>query len=195
VPRIRPLTPSQAKRTLTQRLAPVVDRVRQLNTELGQRSRRVFLVWTKWTGGGQGDGDEVEVDRLELLPTPKVSGLDAVPLAAMSAGVLPVGSIRVSEVSVSLTEGQLRGLYAPAAGISAVQPDGTTGPTDHVPPGFGFFYEVVEDGRGDAFPVREKYRLSSQPRMNEANIGWELVLERISEDASRDGSSTYGDGA
>lgn len=201
MPKVRALTPDQAKKTLTNRLVRTVDRVRQLNTSLGQRSRRVFLVWSKWTGavpnaddGGRGDGDDVEVDRLELLPTPKVTGLDAVALNAMSAGVLPVGTVRVEEVSASFTEAQLRGLFSVAAGVFETQPDGTVGPVDHVPSGTSFFYEIVEDGRGDTFPIRQKYRLSAQPWLREARVSWTLVLERISEDARRDGSSRYGEG-
>ena len=193
--KVRPLTPHQAKRTLTNRLVPIVDKVRQLNTQLGQRSLRVFLVWTQWTGPYDGDGDPVEVARLEILPTPKVEGIGGVGLTGMSAGVLPVGSIRVTEVSAALTEGQLRGLYCPQAGVAMAQPDGTMGAADHLPPRTDFFYEVVEDGRTETYPIRQKYRLADQPRLNEGNVCWELGLERVSEDNSRDGSPRYGEGA
>ena len=145
----------------------MIDRARQVGTKIGLRSRRVFLVWTQWSGPEIGTGDEVELARMELLPTPRVVGIDAVAFQSMSAGVLPEGSIKVDCVSVRYTEDQLRGHILPPS-PGCVTPLEWNPP----PPNGSFFYEVVEDGRGDAEPVRQKYRLSSQAwRREGASLG------------------------
>jgi hypothetical protein len=196
----KPLKPSEAARRLANRLARPVDRIRQVATRLGVRSRRVFLVWQAWGGDERGDGTPYEVDRLELLPTPKVTGLDAVALTAVSAGVLPIGTIRVEQVSAAYSESQLRGLFSLRAGVFEEVTEGSLGsqlrpaglhPANHVPPSVSFFYEVVEDGRHEGLPLRQKYRLSAQPTLDESRVQWRLVLERVSEDNRRDGSSAY----
>lgn len=197
----RPLRPRQAVRSLANRLARPVDRVRQIATRLGARSRRVFLVWVSWGGGERGAGTPTEVDRVEILPTPRVTGLDGVAFNPFSAGVLPVGTIRVDQVSANFTESTLRGLYSPKAGLFEFVQEGSPmaqlvpacslQPVDHVPQPVSFYYEVVEDGRHEGLPIRQKYRLSAQPSLAETRVMWTLVLERISEDQNRDGTSAY----
>jgi hypothetical protein len=107
----------------------------------------------------------------------------------------------VDQVSANFTESMLRGLYSPRAGLyefvqegspmSQLVPAGSLQPLDHVPQPVSFFYEVVEDGRHEGLPIRQKYRLSAQPALNETRVMWTLVLERISEDQNRDGTSAY----
>jgi hypothetical protein len=41
---------------------------------------------------------------MEILPTPRVEGLDAVALKSFGPGILPEGSIRLRSVSVRYTE-------------------------------------------------------------------------------------------
>jgi hypothetical protein len=194
------LKPSAAASSLAARLSRPIDRIRQVGVRLGARSRRVFLVWQRWGGLERGDGTPYEVDRVELLPTPRVQGLDAVALTAVSAGILPIGTIRVDQVSASYTESMLRGLFSLRAGVFEEVDAGSQAsqllsvgphPADHVPQPVEFFYEVVEDGRHEGLPLRQKYRLSAQPTLDETKVQWKLVLERISEDAARDGSSSY----
>src|SRR5690349_24199276 len=99
MPKPRPLTPSQARSSLAHRFTDRADRLRQLNTRFGLRSRRVFLVWTRFTGEERGEGKEQEIARVELLPTPRVTDATAVTRFGASAGVLPVGSLRVDQIS------------------------------------------------------------------------------------------------
>ena len=179
---VRPLSGAQARASLLQRLAPIIDKARQVAVNFGLRSRRVFLVWTRWTGVERGEGDEIEIDRLELLPTPKVTGLDAVALNAFSAGILPEGSVRIDLVSALYTEDTLRGRVPPK--MNGVR-------WEEFPKDVSFFYEVVEDGRGDVRPARQKYRVGSQFARRESNVSWSFVLERISEDNERDGASRF----
>jgi hypothetical protein len=172
--RVRPLSPVEAKRSILHRIAPVVDKARQVGVVTGLRSRRVFLVWTQWDGARRGEGDEVEVDRMELLPTPKVTGLDSVALNPFAAGQLPEGSIRVDLISARYVENALRGKYPPTLGLDWS--------TSGLPQDVSFFYEVVEDGRGDRAPYRGKYRIASQFVLREGRVSWSVVLERTSED-------------
>lgn len=171
-----PLTPTQAKKTLVAKFGPKIDRIRQLATKLGVRPYRVFLVWEQSSGLERGSGTMTEAQRLEILPTPRVDSLDAVMLDPRFAGSLPVGSIRVSRISSSFTEDLLRGKR------------------DHksIADDVSFFYEVVEDGRGDDSPVRMKYRLATTPMRRAGKVDWLIVLERISEDSSRSGQSQLG---
>ena len=187
MPRPRPLSPAQAKATLVAKLTGTKahpglgDRLRQLHTKFGARSRHVFLVWTRSSGLERGEGDEAELARTEVLPTPKTTDLTAVALNPFSAGTLPVGSLRVSEVSGTLTRDDLTGYAVP-------------GQTRKLPemPDVDFFYEVVEDGRGDDPAPRMRFRLAAEPYRAETALSWMLLLERASEDRSRSGQSQLG---
>ncbi|HOA00797.1 MAG TPA: hypothetical protein PKI27_00665 [Dermatophilaceae bacterium] len=182
MPRPRPLTPNEASRTLANRLGVrLAPRIRQLATKFGLRSKRVFLVWTRFAGPERGDGDERLLARLELLPTPRVIDMSTVVFNPYSAGTLPVGTLRVDKIAVTYTADQLMGKAVPG------QPRGAKieEPTD-------FFWEVVEDGRGDNPPMRGRYRLMAQPDRREGDVCWSVLLERMSEDMDRQGRSQYG---
>jgi len=192
MPRPAPLpSPQAAKHTLANRFTRLADRVRQLNTRFGLRSRRVFLVWTKWTGAVRGEGNEKVINVVELLPTPKVSDLTAISRNVMAQGTVPTGSIRVEQISAgAFTEDQLRGLTIP--GISPMAPNGTIGaPVNPVGlnrnsnPRIDFWYEVVEDGRGDNPAFRQRYRLLNGPTRQEGRLQWVVGLERASEERDR----------
>jgi hypothetical protein len=168
------------------RLARRVDRLRQLYTRFGLRSRRVFLVWTRFTGAARGEGDEVELHRAEILPTPRVSDTTSVSRNPFSAGVLPVGSVRVDQISEGcFTKDVLKGLRIPPL------PSGEPFP-DLPKPNIDFFYEVTEDGRGDDPDVRERFRLLGGPFRREGQFDFVVLLERASEDRTRTGQSQLG---
>ena len=182
MPHPRPLTPAEARRTLAHRFTRVADNLRQLATKFGIRPMRVFLVWTRWSGTENGEGREEVLQELEILPTPRIVSLDNLALSPLSTGVLPVGSVRVTEVSTSLTYDQLTGRMFPVAH------------EEHIPEPFTFFYELREDGRGDDPPKRMKFRLFNEPTRNAENVEWTFVLQRVSEDRNRQGQSRYGTG-
>jgi hypothetical protein len=183
MPKIRPLTPGQAGKTLAHKLGVgLVPRLRQLATNFGIRPYRCFLVWGKWTGEERGEGFDVELLRMEILPTPKVENLDALTFSLVNAGTLPVGSVRVSQISSYFTYDQLKGLMVP------VQHE------DQVPEPYEFYWEVVEDGRGDNPPVRAKFRPASVPFRRAGKPDWTVILERISEDNLRSGANATGTG-
>lgn len=180
-----PLAPGRASRTLAHRLAAKVDRVRQVATRLGVRPYRVFLVWTRWTGEEEGEGERVRVLEHEILPTPLVSDLSSIALSPMSAGALPVGSLRVTEVSALLTADVLKGLRKPSA-AGASEPE--------IGDDEDFFYEVVEDDRSGASVERRKMRLAADPFLDAQNVQWILLLERRGADDDRSGRAAL-DGA
>lgn len=150
--------------------------------------------WTKWTGKERGAGDEVLILRREILPTPKVESLDSVTFSIFHAGTIPAGSVRVRDISVAtFTEDTLRGLDStdPATGGAAI-------PKNHVKRDgagllepYDFFYEVVEDGRGEAEPVRDRYRLLSKPFREAGKVAWTILLERVGPDRTRDDRSPF----
>src|SRR3990167_5274251 len=185
MPRPRPLSSAEAKRALANRFAGskerpgLADRLRQLNTKFGLRSKRVFLTWTLSGGAERGEGTERILARVEILPTPKVSDFSSITRNSFSAGILPVGSIRVSEVSLGFTFDELAGTKVP-------------GRTEPLNEPVAFCYEVVEDGRGDAQPIRQRFRLLGTPNRNEGMVSWTLLLERVSEDLDRRGRSQLG---
>jgi len=177
---IVPLTREQARNTLAHKFTSRVDRLRQLGVKLGVRPNRVFLVWAKYTGSEYGEGNREEVARVEILPSPVVDSLDNIALHPMSAGMVPMGSVRLTKVSGQLTYDQLRGLMVPGRH------------EDHIPSPYEFFYEIYEDGRGDSEPVRSKFRLLGLPGRRAGKVDWTLTLERVSGDNDRVGEDTYG---
>jgi hypothetical protein len=179
MPRVKALSPFEAKRTLVNRFGPRVDRLRQIATNFGLRPYRIWLVWDRYTGGEAGVGDCIEAMRIELIPTPVVKSMDGTMLQLMNAGMVPEGSVRITKISPRYTYDQLRGLWYPARHEDAL-PEGTP-----------FFYEVVEDGRGDSTPVRHRFRLLGLPHRDAGKLQWSLTLERVSGDNARDGDSTY----
>lgn len=182
MPKVRPLTALQARRTLAHRLGPRVDRVRQIATNLGVRPYRVFLTWERWTGRERGEGKELLVRRTEILPTPKVEDLASVTFTPFAIGMIPVGSLRVSRISVAaFTQDLLTGKMVPKEH------------EEHIPEPYEFFYEVVEDGRGDDPAARQKYRLLSAPYRKAGGVHWQIVLEKVSPDMGRDGNPAVDD--
>lgn len=203
----RPLpSPEAARSSLAHRFTRRADRIRQLNTRFGLRSRRVFLVWTRWTGKERGAGDEHEIARVELLPTPKVSDLTAVGRVPTAHGVWPDGTVFLDQVSAgAYTEDNLVGLRIPDQHAELSAPRATPGALiDGTPaeprtdPRVDFFYELVEDGRGsprDGEPqaTRKRFRLAATPGRAEGSLYWRLVLARATDDRDRLGTSREGD--
>lgn len=199
------LGPTAARSTLAHRHTRTADRLRQLNTRFGLRSERVFLVWTYWTGEERGEGRERILARHELLPTPRVTSAVAINRRPYAAGVFPEGSQRIDQVSCGVyTKDMLRGLRIPIEGsrgcvtgcrpvqpfLSEVISGGNGNPTTDRQ--VDFFYEIVEDGRGDDPSDRDRYRLLGGPSRAEGKLYWEMVVERASEELDRQGETQVG---
>jgi len=195
----RLLTAEEAANTLVARLAPTVDRLRQRLTTFGVRPYQVFLVWTRWTGPERGDGSERILKRSPILPTPKVEDLTGVSFSPFTAGVLPVGSVKVVGISALYAQDVLAGLTVPpdplaaraafVAGKSAVKSETDSIDAEEVLDPYEFFWEIVEDGRSNqGRPTRRtRYRPLSAPFRRAEEFDWVILLERVSEDMKRDG--------
>jgi hypothetical protein len=190
VARVRPLSPNQARKTLANRLGRVADDVRQIATNIGVRPYRVFLIWTKWVGTGtveRGEGTEYIIQKLEILPTPRVTSLDGLSLSIAHAGVIPIGSVRVDRISVRrFTEDVLKGKAFPCDPL----PFGERIEEKHIPEPYDFFWEIVEDGRGDCPAKRRRFRPMTEPVRRPGKPDWTLMLDRVSLDRNRLGEST-----
>lgn len=206
MPKIRALSPDEARSTLANRFGSKADRMRQLATKFGVRPNRCFLRWTRWTGSERGEGDELDVLTYEILPTPRVQSLDNLSFSIQHAGVIPVGSLRVDRISTALfTRDVLMGKAWPNASqvpglvVSTLPPMVTPMPgmdprEPHIPEPWEFFWEVVEDGRGDSPPKRMKFRLMNEPFRRPGKVDWTVMLERVGQDRTRDNRSGIGTG-
>lgn len=194
----RSLTATQARGTLAQRrLAPLADRIRQrVAVRLGVRPYRVFLVWTRSglsPNSERGEGIERILHRIEILPAPRVTDLTNVNRRSWSVGTVPEGSIRVDRVSShAYSDDELRGLRIPAA-FGNHQPLSPRwakrGPGGDIQfaRSVDFFYEIVEDGRGDEPAYRRRFRLLTDPMRDPGGAQWIIALQRADRDTGRDG--------
>lgn len=169
-----PLTPVQAQQSFAQRLSRMADRARETPMRMGLRPYRVYLVHVTYPGGERRAGAGREISRVEILPQPEVVSLDNVALRASEAGIVRMGMVQLKGVSTcAYTRDQLEGHTI------------TTLAQDTLPKNLEFFYEVVEDGRGDARPIRDKFRLAATPHRDTNTIDWRVTLERIGDDERR----------
>lgn len=197
--RIRSLEPFEARGSLAGgRLARVADRVRQrVATRLGVRPYRVFLTWTRYglsQDSERGDGGQRPFARVELLPTPRVTDLTGVIRRSFSVGTVPDGSIRVDRISAAAyTSDVLKGTRIPALVGPEAQPlpradqEGPGGEAQFAE-GVDFFYEVVEDGRGDDPAARQRFRLLAEPYRDAGGAQWVVALQRADRAMGRDGN-------
>lgn len=195
----KPLSPRQARQSLAQRLSARVDRLRQIETRFGFRPNRVFLVWQRWNGNERGEGNGAELARLEILPTPKVEFQNSIAYRSRQFGMVPDGTVRVSEISALYTFDQLRGLVVPTGDfLRCNNPPNVRSSSElpkhsvHIQDRISFFYEIVEDGRGDDRPMRAKYGLDGEPERDAENYQWVIQLTRMSEDRSRSAKDQTG---
>lgn len=172
--------------------------MRQLNTKFGLRAERVFLVWQEWTGDVVGEGQPEVRARVELLPTPRVSSMNAISRRPYAVGVFPEGTLMVDQISAgAYTKDVLRGLrippdstIAPRADVGqALNPVGVELANDSK---VDFWWEIVEDGRGDEVPSRSRYRVFGTPERKEGSLYWAVVLQRADESLNRMGLSQIG---
>jgi hypothetical protein len=152
-------------------LAPCIDQLRDVATQLGARPYQVLLVWTRWAGGERGVGVEEIIRTEALLPTPKIADVAGLSRALQPIGIDEVGSVTVTEISTRYTEDFLLGL-----GVG-----GTPIPEDQ-----NFFWEVHYP-RPDGGGVRRRFTPKSAPSYSATRFQWSITLLRASEDRTRAG--------
>jgi len=171
VPTPRPLSPFQARATLANRLGRVADRVRQFSTSFGLRPYRIFLVWSTFDGEERGEGTEREIQRIEILPTPRVAELTALQQAIYGTGTIGTGTLRVDLITVKFAESTLNGTFIPGKGQD----------TGSYPNGVDFWWELRSDARGLDIPIPIRFRLNASPVLLPGQVGWAVVLEKQEE--------------
>lgn len=177
--RVRPLRRDQ--QPLADRLVPVVDKIRQLNTSFGIRPYRIFLVHMQYPGQRIGDGAPVEISRKEILPTPKIIGMGSTSEVLRPFGLTEEGSIRVAQISPKYTEDDLMG-RTPDLQDPAMP---RTGGRNQI-----FFWEVVERRPSTPPSVPRRYVPSAVPELGRDNFEWTIGLTKATFDRSRDLQST-----
>ncbi len=169
--RFTTVTTNQAKNTLARRFIPLADSLRDLLTKFGLRSYRVSFLRIAWSGGKRGRGTPTIIEETTILPTPKISSLDAVSELLQPIGLSEVGSIQLSGISGTYTEEQLLGL----------SPEG-----DDIPPDQEFFYEV-EFFPNDGASKKRRFFPKGVPNYAAGRIQWTIALEKANDDRARNG--------
>jgi len=161
-------TKDSVSRSVVARLAGVVDSARDLATGLGLRPHVVRIVWTRWTGGMRGIGQEVLVKEEVLTPIPKVERLEDVDAEVVEVGRIETGSVVVSKISSRYPESLLRGALI----------DG-----ESIPPDVAVFWEIenVSTGR------RRRFTRASAPAYDAGRLQWVVGLEAAMSGRDDDG--------
>jgi len=146
---------------LVDSLLSVVDDLRgSLHPAMGVRQWRVFVRLRTWSGGRVGAGSPTDVDT-ELLPQPLVESDDRY-LAVESGGLDEMGSIMLSEISLTYTEDELDG-GSNVAGREVLY--------------------VLSDALGGQALSDRLYQLMEPPKPDRVKtIGWVVKLRRSTED-------------
>lgn len=157
--------------TVVSKLNPIANCLRDLKTKLGARNYEVRLVHTQWVGEDNGQGEEVVISDVPLLPTPKVTDLNALDIQVLVAGAHELGVLQVTEINPMLGEDFLRGWQNG-------QPP---------PPGVNFYWEVqFFRGLGQGSD-RRRFVLSAVPTQDTTAFQWRATITRAQGDRTRAG--------
>jgi hypothetical protein len=180
---VRPLSPAEQPRTLGQLLGPLVDRVRQIKTDLGLSPYRVFLVHVLWQGqlSRKGDGIATEISRVEILPAPRVLDMSATTELLSATALGEGGGLTVDRISARYSEDDLMGrtsdLQDPSMPRTSL-------------PNAEFFWEVVQDRVAEPQAVRRRYVPAAAPHLDRSGVSWRITLSKLDYDRGRGGVET-----
>jgi hypothetical protein len=159
--------------TLAGSFIGLADDLRQISVEFGMKPYTVRRIRIQWSGGARGRGLPTVIFSEPILPTPKVTDISGLSELLHSVGLDEHGSLRLSEISGTYTEDDLRGLDAQGKG-PAVDVE--------------FFYEI-EYARPDGLAgEKRRFYPSGAAAYNAGKLQWTLTLEKSNEDRTRDGS-------
>lgn len=150
-------------------MGPLVDELRQLNTDFGLRPYRVFSVVVAWDGGAVGRGTPRVVSELEFLPTPLVN-LKPLRKEMRAAGKIEQGSAFLSELSPRYTEDDIDLLFR----------------RGRLEPGQEAYVEVREDAR-DGSTKRRRFQVRGVPFREAESFQWVVTLTSEQQDRERNG--------
>lgn len=168
--RLRPPQGEGQRRTLANRLVPVVDSIRRLNASFGLRPYRVFMVHAIWSGGERGAGTMRVMSRIEILPVPKVEDLGSLAETILATGTTEEGSISVAEISAKYTEDDLLG-RTPDLGDPRLAGLTAEVSTD-------FFWEVQEERPQRDLPAIRRFAVASTPELMRGKFQWVVRLTK-----------------
>lgn len=165
-------TKMNIKSTLAQKLIPVADSIRNLNTRFGLRSYKLRIVRVRWSGGRRGMGYPVVDATMDILPTPLVQDLTTVTEILNPVGLDEAGMIGVSEISGRFTDAELR---------LAFDDGEPPGPDEEV------FYEIEYPQPEDKDSIKRRFSLRGAPYYDAGQFQWRIRLEKANEDRSAAG--------
>jgi len=169
------LTRATFANTLTRRLVPVADQIRDLSTKVGLRPYQVRRVWTIWSGGRRGVGVETLLREELVEPTPKLGALDALTEQVVPVGVDEQGDLVLDKISGTYTEEDLRGFTVTE-----------NGEVLRLEQAHQFYYEV-EFFTDAVNSYRRRFYISGTPAYYPGRLCWQVRLTRAREDRTRDG--------
>lgn len=168
--RLRPPEGEGQRRTLANRLVPVVDRIRNLNARFGLRPYRVFLVHVVWSGGARGAGMMRVTSRREVLPVPRVGDVGAMVETILATGTTEEGGISVDEISAKYTEDDLLG-RTPDLGDPKLGGMTAEESTE-------FFWEVEEERPQRDLPAIRRFAVAGVPALDRGKFQWSVRLTK-----------------
>jgi hypothetical protein len=141
----------------------VIDAARNAAACIGTRRHIVRLVWTGWTGGTRGRGQETIVREEVLTPIPRVSFINDLGIELQNVGFSEAGILRVGEISMRYSSHFLSGRSE----------DGQVVPRDQE-----FFYEVEELNPVGSASLRRRFGLKGPPELRAENGEYVVKLIR-----------------
>jgi hypothetical protein len=163
------VTAQSIANALTSKLVPCIDAIRNINTTLGAYAYSVWLVHTRWSGGERGEGVEELLSAEPVLPTPCLGARTALEETIQSVGRDEVGTLTMTEISLSYTQDCLLG-----NGVG-----GAPCPLDQN------FYWEVRFPQPDGTTVNRRFLPRSVPSTDSTSVQWIINLIRASDDRSR----------
>lgn len=156
-------------RSLANAAVAVADQMRALQSQLGFRPYKVFLVRGYWTGDRRGFGDLVISSRCELTPTPRVRDLATLNQNIKSTGRVEDGDVYVDEISARYAEAELMGKTTDLAA-----PDQPRTARNLVE----FWWEVAEAREGCPEPAIRSFTPRTAPSLKRDDFMWTITLAK-----------------
>ncbi len=166
------VTPGMLGQTLTRKLVPVVDKIRDLHTQFGGRVYNVRIIRTRWDGNRRGIGKECIVSSIDIRPTPRVVDLTTLQEITTPIGLEETGAVNVNQISGRFSEEILLG----------IDPD-----LKEPAPDENIFYEI-EFPRVDGRPgTRRRFHIRAAPNYDPYGFQSSITLEKADENRGQDG--------
>lgn len=157
------------------RLSRMWDRARDMKVRAGLRPYSVSIVRVRSNGARRrGDGVSDVVKEWPILPVPKMGDLTAVQEIVSADQLREVGTVLLSEISLSYSEDVLLGRG----------PDGSPVPADEV-----VFYEVRFLDAAGRETQRRRFVPASAPFARTETAEWTITLARAPVDRDRRGGA------